>query len=243
MNYYYAERECKDCHIVLPANAMVERSGTAVTGQSRSVSHPGNNSLDASRQIHTTTTHTRNFTYYLCGACDERRRRAVRRMILWFFGLGLALIVVLAVLGSRPQDDRLASPVSTSELTESASFDATEVSTSEEGSPSVDATEPLPVEAATPGPTLAETRDAVEQLWPEITAAIENDITHALDTGNQTAWEWHGMRGDVVVSAAQDTSSGPCRSFYVRLITAQEIHNSSNGIRCFSSTEDEWAAK
>lgn len=226
---------------------MVERSGTAVTGQSRSVSHPGNNSFDTAQQTHTTTTHTRNIVYYLCGACDERRRNAVRRVIILTFFIG-SLLLVLAVFSGMftspaPND-------SINNLTE-APLESAAVDYLTLRDDSTQQSETLVGENNAASGEFDHSAEAVNervaeaasQLWPDITAAVAAQIERALVTGSSQEWSWRGMRGDIIVSPASETSSGACRALYLRLFTPQDAQQSPNQVHCYSATAERWIAK
>lgn len=248
--YNYADRECKDCHIVLPANVMVERSGAAVTGQSSSVSRPGNFSFDPAQQTHTTTTHTQNFVYHLCGACDERRRRdherrrkATRRAILLTFLIG-SLLLVAAVRGtfvSSASDDSTSNlPEAQFENTENDYLTLTDDSAAQSETPVAGPSAKFDNSAEAINEHVAA---AATQLWPDISAGVDAQIELALEGGSTQQWSWRGMHGDVIVSSASETVSGPCRSFYLRLFTTQDAQQSPNQVRCYSAASGRWAAK
>lgn len=244
--YQYADRECADCHIVLPANVMVERTGTAVTGQSRSVSHPGNNSFDTARQTHTTTTHTRNIVYYLCGACDERRRNAVRRVIMLTFFIGSLVLVAVpfGMFTSPALNDSV--NTSTEVRLESTADDYLTLRDDSTQQFETLAGEDNPSSGAFDNSSEAVSErvaEAASQLWPDITAAVAAQVERALVTGSSQEWSWRGMRGDIVVSPASETTSGPCRALYLRLFTTQDAQQSPNQVHCYSESAGRWILK
>jgi len=227
----YARKECASCHIILPANEMFQRSSTVVSGRSESTSQrmgsrPGESAYPIPR--HTSTTHYRAESYWLCSQCEQRRRKQKRRLIL------VGVVGTAAVLGWSVVRSPAPRPASIphqakAEIADSAA--AAEDDASETSAPASEA-------SASSGEDESPNSDA-DTLLPQLQTMLAGDIRKALANNETRLWHMNGMRGYVVLSGNSVAASN-CRNVIVTLIDDENQRQSPPQQWCRSADEGEW---
>lgn len=241
----YATKECADCHILLPAPQMIQRAGRKVTGSSRSLSRQMGANQNLPRE--TITTHSRQYSYYLCRPCDEQRRKELRRLVVIVLLVSVAVLPVVAVLAlsnktaTAVADVSVATEPPLNEIAElpldgeeAAAGPVLQVSGNYEGANAKDQASPQMSAASDEVPS-SKGQLVITGLMPDILAAVDQDIVAALAAGQPRRWAWHGMKGHVVVSATTLTSAGACRSFYITVDVGPDRTESAPQTRCAAS--------
>lgn len=216
----YAERECADCHIILPAPEMISRSGRAIAGRSDTVikAQP---TIDNQypRSTYATTTHYENYSYYLCRPCYERRKAAIRRLVA---NVAIAIVLAVAVLLtfvalSPPLRKTAVPPADQPEL----------YTTGHDGEAAGEGVEPLSELGAgsneatvanqpiQPPPISSDQTGDVEPTSVPSARVLSGAIAAALETGRAISWSAGNKSGQVLVSAPAAITDGECRTISV----------------------------
>ena len=205
----YATKECHDCSLVLPANEMVRRSGTAVTGTTQSTTYARDRvgGVSTTTPVHSSATHTAKFSYFLCPECAERRRREIRRLILFvvFIGIPVALFAAMFFLQPSPQGPSV--PGTPSQYPDSVPANDANIGAIEEQIPQPDE-EPSEEATLQATPQL----DILAAAAPPRSDQLNGAVAAALDTGNPTVIKIGGQSWSVQVSEPVETSTATCRN-------------------------------
>lgn len=214
----YAMKECHDCSQVLPANEMFRRSGTAVTGRTQSTTYArervgGAPNITKTTPIHSSATHTREFSYFLCPECAERRRLATRRFILLAIFIGIPLALLAAIFFLQPSRQTSSEQITSDQYSDNkpesdaAGPSAPAEATNEEIAQRVEGpTEEAGVQAEPP--VNISTADKISPRPDQLTGAV----AAALDTGKPKAIKVGQRTWLVLVSEPVETATGTCRN-------------------------------
>lgn len=97
----YADKECRRCHIILPAPEMHKHTGERKSF-SNAVSRPQYQRKGRPNPRITTSTRTSSYTYFLC---DECHRRKLKRD--WTIRGIIALVFLLVYVSSMSKDRKI----------------------------------------------------------------------------------------------------------------------------------------
>jgi hypothetical protein len=164
------------------------------------------NGYSTTTPIHSSSTHTKEFTYFLCWECAERRRRELRRLILTiiFVGIPLVLLVFFLQLTTETSARRGAAYENTDSGFDSATTDL-EARLEAIGE---QADRPLDRESESADLQVEESMSTPSPRPDQ----LEGAVAAALDTGKPTAIKIGTQIWPVLVSEPVETSTATCRN-------------------------------
>lgn len=162
----YADKECADCHAVMPANQMHKVHQDYESGRTLL---PSDSDLKIKNfsSHRPEVTHFKSRTIFRCSACVERRKAARFKKLVIFSGVGAGLILMWLVLMATMK----MSPLSSSQSPPPTSRDSIEPSvTQADSSPKMVPT-PSNATDATPDENVGENLPAATDLPPDFSLA------------------------------------------------------------------------
>lgn len=242
----YAEKECADCNVIMPANYMARASKIVVTGRSETTRTRKDGGVWTSAGSDSTV-HTAGREIWLCPDCAGSRARLRFLMVLAVFAVVL-IFGVLAALNDNRRVDRGGQIDGNNIVTDAPEPDSLYVKEESTGSASQteqpqdtaldeDSSVPNPI----PDPSgSSPAEDSTERYLAALLPDLEADIQKALDRGESVLWKEDKKRGYIVVSEPRSASDGKCRSFYVTLIDGEQQQQSAPQQRCYIEAGSVW---
>lgn len=241
----YAEVQCGDCRLILPANQMYKVTDRVKSGESVAPVTRFSTSGSPYRDTETTI-HYAHRAKLVCPDCKRRRfRNAVLKGVVTILAIG-----ALFVYGAISKRDQSAAPKNLFDGVNAAATETpgmTDGADAETAADNIDTapTDERDVRIRDDKPTETANEPAAEP-GPEVADAIRAATVEALAQVKPVRWKMDDYRGWVTVSELQVGSANECRNVSATIGLKEQDENehqaSSPMIWC-KSDSGEWAPK
>lgn len=254
----YAERDCSDCGVIVPANELIpwqekQLSGTTRRSGFRTGVRGGVGFSSGGSQ------RFRHVNLRLCADCADTRIEAARRARFWanvrvvvtFGAILAAIIAFINMKPARPTADNVSNVRSSNMAVDKAG--STKPITVVGDDRPVDADEDVQTqrlpddqprsddEASRQGDTRPDYPSSPAASPPDdVGAAIAAATSDALETGRPQRWNADGKAGYVVPSAAQVSADRSCRNVYTTTIEGGTQTPSRSREWCWTKSSSQW---
>ncbi len=223
----YANKECADCNVILPANEMVKATDRIYSGTTKRFTRVRGNYQQTGA-----TQNYRTKSIFLCPGCSTKRRIWRNRKI----GLATGAAAALLVVNGLSEKPTALEPSSTSEAVVTKRNAKSEMPTSIASNPSerneTADTAKIAVTTQETKPSLRKIENTRDASDDDMIGYIENYIQLALSDNRNTEWSMENREGFVEVTSAPSSDGRVCRNFKVFILDGTVSRQIGGGTKC-----------